>query len=126
MECPICLEVMSDGACEALGCTHRFHSKCLKAWFRHSVSCPCCRTPSEKACQRRSHLLLGTCFSKLMPRLAFPPGVPHQCKILAVLDTSLIMDAWRVSDADIPFLKVLALLSRSEDDFVSIVRRLKL
>jgi hypothetical protein len=46
-ECTICLrEVSAQTGSVMLGCSHRFHLRCIVQWFQaqeDSSSCPCCR-----------------------------------------------------------------------------------
>jgi hypothetical protein len=42
MSCSICLNI-NNKATFALGCGHKFHKKCIYAWFDFNSSCPYCR-----------------------------------------------------------------------------------
>lgn len=43
-ECPICFECISlSTGSVTLGCSHRYHLKCITTWSLESETCPCCR-----------------------------------------------------------------------------------
>lgn len=127
-ECPICLgDVLSPSKAGVdLDCGHRFHKKCINAWFKRSVCCPCCRCHSRKAIERPSGSLLATAFSRLLARLHFPQEATDIQRVHAVLDTQVIMDEWNVGWSDRVFLKELAAMSPTVDDFLVFLRRLKM
>jgi len=56
MECPICLDTMSDSIIR-LECTHEYHIACIHAWMARERTCPMCRDP------------IPTCWGRLMRRL---------------------------------------------------------
>ena len=46
-ECSICLEELTDKSIILLsGCNHKFHSACIRVWFRNveTPECPLCKT----------------------------------------------------------------------------------
>eukprot|EP00398_MALV-I-01_sp_L67-1_P000199 gene199-97_t len=45
-DCSICLD-KCRGSIITLKCLHFFHSKCIKTWLKHDMSCPLCK---EKVC----------------------------------------------------------------------------
>ena len=49
-ECSICFNVINSYGYSP-GCTHYFHTNCLKQWMRYKRSCPMCRMeiPVEKS-----------------------------------------------------------------------------
>ena len=43
-ECPICFDTInSTTGSVTLGCSHRYHLKCITTWSLESETCPCCR-----------------------------------------------------------------------------------
>ena len=46
-QCSICMENMSTSNSRELGCTHKFHKRCLERWKRTSRTCPMCRVPFD-------------------------------------------------------------------------------
>lgn len=42
MECHICYTDTSE-AFYTTSCNHNFHVSCIRTWYQHSVTCPCCR-----------------------------------------------------------------------------------
>ena len=47
MNCPICLNALTDNDCYSTICGHQFHHNCLETWFNTSLqseaTCPVCR-----------------------------------------------------------------------------------
>lgn len=47
MNCPICLNTLTNGDCYTTICGHQFHHNCLQSWFNTSLqseaTCPVCR-----------------------------------------------------------------------------------
>lgn len=43
MDCPICLDKISDGDKKIIKCSHIFHEECINKWFERSHQCPLCR-----------------------------------------------------------------------------------
>ena len=41
VECPICLETDDRQVC-ALPCLHKFHTECIREWFKRRYTCPMC------------------------------------------------------------------------------------
>ena len=52
MECPICLEVISNNS-TITRCNHTFHCECLNRWKLESDRCPTCRTSMTTGIQQR-------------------------------------------------------------------------
>ncbi len=48
-QCAICWEELSPSQSSVLlGCSHRFHYKCLAEWAKRSSQCPMCRAPFQE------------------------------------------------------------------------------
>nr|XP_051222015.1 uncharacterized protein LOC127340285 [Lolium perenne] len=50
-QCPICMEELADGSAMPLpGCSHAFHSGCIREWFNRAPTptCPSCRRDMTK------------------------------------------------------------------------------
>ncbi|KAM0831473.1 hypothetical protein ACQ4PT_065513 [Festuca glaucescens] len=50
-QCPICMEELADGGVTPLpGCSHAFHSSCIREWFNMAPTptCPSCRRDMTK------------------------------------------------------------------------------
>jgi hypothetical protein len=43
INCPICLEVITDINYTTVKCNHTFHSLCINEWFNNNNNCPLCR-----------------------------------------------------------------------------------
>ena len=52
MECPICLDAMTDNSIR-LRCTHEYHTACIHAWMARERTCPMCRDPIKSTCWGR-------------------------------------------------------------------------
>lgn len=50
-QCAICLRSLKKGRTRTLACTHTFHRRCIREWFRrsfpHGRRCPYCQAPSS-------------------------------------------------------------------------------
>lgn len=46
-ECSICLQQFKLPLVRLAGCTHRFHTRCIKKWLEMRRSCPMCRREVE-------------------------------------------------------------------------------
>lgn len=44
MECPICYDVITEGAAHRTPCGHVFHRACMTSWLERATTCPSCRT----------------------------------------------------------------------------------
>ena len=49
MECPICYDVITDGASHRTPCGHVFHQACMTSWLERATTCPSCRTTVTEA-----------------------------------------------------------------------------
>ena len=49
MECPVCLDVIAEGAEHRTTCGHVFHETCMTWWLRRATTCPLCRTTVSEA-----------------------------------------------------------------------------
>ena len=49
MECPVCLDVIAEGASHRTTCGHVFHETCMTWWLRRATTCPLCRTTVSEA-----------------------------------------------------------------------------
>jgi len=49
MECPVCLDVIAEGAEHRTTCGHVFHETCMTWWLRRATTCPLCRTTVAEA-----------------------------------------------------------------------------
>lgn len=47
-ECAICTEIIDKNKACCLSCNHYFHCKCIREWFKKSLSCPLCRKIPEE------------------------------------------------------------------------------
>ena len=51
-QCPICLDDMMSNrksiVVETVKCSHKFHLKCIKEWFRYKPTCPLCRSAVDE------------------------------------------------------------------------------
>jgi len=46
--CAICLDDLQTGQMvKALGCSHKFHSKCINFWLKQKLKCPLCKERIE-------------------------------------------------------------------------------
>jgi len=49
MECPICYDVIAEGAAHSTRCGHVFHQGCMTSWMERATTCPTCRTTIAEA-----------------------------------------------------------------------------
>ena len=49
MECPICYDVIAEGAAHSTPCGHVFHQACMTSWLERATTCPTCRTTIAEA-----------------------------------------------------------------------------
>ena len=49
MECPICYDVIAEGAVHSTPCGHVFHQACMTSWLERATTCPSCRTTVVEA-----------------------------------------------------------------------------
>ena len=49
MECPICYDVIAEGASHRTTCGHVFHQACMTTWLERATTCPSCRTTVTEA-----------------------------------------------------------------------------
>ena len=49
MECPICYDVIAEGAAHSTPCGHVFHQTCMTSWLERATTCPTCRTAVAEA-----------------------------------------------------------------------------
>lgn len=42
--CAVCLDKLKNGCMvKALGCSHKYHSKCINDWLKVKLKCPLCK-----------------------------------------------------------------------------------
>jgi hypothetical protein len=72
--CAICLH--SDDEQWKLSCTHEFHARCIKTWFKKETTCPMCRTEIPQNEQRMITIKLT---KKEEQELLFQTAVENNC-----------------------------------------------
>jgi hypothetical protein len=79
MTCSVCLNA-NNKPTFGLTCGHKFHKKCIYAWFEFDSSCPYCRNVDQKFIEEKT-----LCFAKAMCEtmaqcLSTPPPVDTDIK----------------------------------------------
>lgn len=125
-ECPVCLLTMRRRSTATMACGHRFHTKCLRAWFRgRALSCPLCRGVCVEGLA-----LLGP---RLAPRLqalvrTVPP--PHRAffpsYIIAQLETPGVATSLGVDKDQVELLIDLACECFTKDNFFAKIKAMAL
>lgn len=80
MSCSICLNT-NNKATFALDCGHKFHKKCIYAWFDFNSSCPYCRHIDQTFVEAKTLM-----FAKALMATMF--------QILSTPDTEARTDLW--------------------------------
>lgn len=125
-ECSVCLNDMRRRRTATMECGHRFHTSCLRSWFRNRpLSCPLCRA----ACLEGAALLGPRLAPKLqaLMRTMPPPGRGFfPAYIISRLETPRVAKALGLDDAATELLIDLACECFTQTIFFAQVRALGL
>lgn len=126
VECPVCLVAISRRGLAEMACGHRFHTKCLRAWFRRRpLSCPMCRG----ACLEGLALLgprLAPKLQALIRTLPPPPRAFFPAYIVAHLQSPHVAAALGADPDMVGLLVDLACECFTRDNFFAKLRALGL
>lgn len=120
-ECSICLErTKRRQHTRELACGHRFHGRCVAAWFRRgSLTCPLCRAPAFGRSAPLS-VRVAAYFQYNLPRMLLP-GLAH-CLRYIVSSVGFMQDVG-VTTSELSLLQFTAYTTTSLREFLQTIRR---
>ena len=113
-DCPICFDTITLATGSVtLGCSHRYHLKCITTWSLESETCPCCRKVLN------SYERVGDVLPEIpdnRPDLVVSPRVTTSSRISGL---GSLADPW----ADLPDSVLSDILDRVEADLAAAAAR---
>lgn len=126
VECAVCLTAVRRRGQTELACGHKFHSKCIRSWFRkRPLTCPMCRATCLEGVRllgpRLAPRLLG-----LIRTLPPPPRAFFPAYIIGHLENAQVAEALGLNTEKVELLVDLSCQCFTRDNFFAKVRSLEL
>lgn len=125
-ECPVCLMAIKKRVMAEMSCGHKFHTKCIRAWYRkRPLTCPMCR----QVCLEGMGLLGARLAPKLQALVRTVPPAPgafFPSYIVVHLRNPEVQAALGATDDLIDMLVDIACECFTRDNFFAKVRGMTL